>query len=134
MKQSFNRIAGNLATIFFAIAIVIQILLAAGILPISMAWGGTQQELTGGLRVASVIAAAVLFIFAYVIRRRAGLQDDKPPSRVIKVLSWLITAFLFLNTLGNFASQSQAERLILGPISLVLAASCLVVSLSTDDS
>jgi len=131
MSASTNRsaasIAGNLATALFAVIIVLQLLLASGILPVSMAWGGQQSS---GLRFASLAAVAILAFFAYVIRRRAGLLGDAPPSRMIKILSWVITAFLLLNTLGNLASQSSGERILFGPISLLLAVSCFVVSFS----
>ncbi len=134
MSQSTNRsaasIAGNLATILFAVTIVLQLLLAAGILPVSMAWGGQQPILTIGLRFASLAAVAILAFFAYVIRRRAGLVGNAPPSRTINILSWLITVFLALNTLGNFASPSMGEKILFGPISLLVAVSCFVVSIS----
>jgi hypothetical protein len=134
MSASTNRssasIAGNLATVLFAVTIVLQLLLAAGILPITMAWGGRQPVLTLGLRFASLAAVAIMAFFAYVIRRRAGLLGDAPPSGKIKVLSWMITAFLVLNTLGNLASQSSGERILFGSISLLLAVSCFVVSFS----
>ena len=95
-----------------------------------MAWGGQQSTLTSGLRIASLAAVAILALFAYVIRRRAGLFSNAAPSRMIKVLSWVITAFLFLNTLGNLVSQSPGERILFGTISLLLAVSCFVVSFS----
>ena len=129
-KRSAARVAGNVATVLFAVAIVLQLLLAAGILPITMAWGGRQPVLTPGLRLASVAAAAVLALFAYVIRRRAGLDGSGPPSRTVKILSWLITAFLVFNTLGNLASQSAGERVLFAPLSLLTAVACLVVSIS----
>jgi len=129
-KRSAASVAANLANILFAVIIILQLLLAVGILPITMAWGGRQPVLTTGLRLASLAAVAILVFFAYVIRRRAGLLGDIPPSRTIKVLSWLITVFLALNTLGNLASQSTEEKIIFGIISLSLTLSCLVVSLS----
>jgi hypothetical protein len=133
-NRSAASIAGNLATVLFAVIIVLQLLLAAGILPISMAWGGQQPVLTTGLRFASLAAAAILAFFAYVIRRRAGLVGDAPIPTFIKILSWLITAFLVLNTLGNFVSQSTGEKILFGPISLLLAVACFVVSISKPQS
>jgi hypothetical protein len=127
---------GNLATVLFAVVIVLQLLLAAGILPITMAWGGGQSELTPGLRLASLGAVVILAGFAYVIRRRAGLlREGSPaagqPSALIKVLSWVVvTAFLVLNTLGNLASPSMAETLVFGAITIVLVVACAIVSLS----
>lgn len=133
-NRSAASIVGNLATVLFAVIIVLQLLLAAGILPISMAWGGQQPVLTTGLRFASLAAAAFLAFFAYVIRRRAGLVGDAPIPTFIKILSWLVTAFLVLNTLGNFASQSTGEKILFGPISLLLAVACFVVSISKPQS
>ncbi len=133
-NQSTNRsaaaIAANIATLLFGIVIILQLLLALGILPVTMFWGGTQTELTPGLRLASVAAAIVLALFAYVIRRRAGLIGDPPPSTLIKILSWVITAFMVLNTLGNLVSQSTAEKIVFTPLTILLAISCFIVSIS----
>ena len=133
VSQSTARIAGNLASLVFGVIIILQLLLALGILPVTMAWGGGQTVLTPSLRLAHVLAALVLAGFAYVIRRRAELIANARPSRLIKVTAWIVTAFLFLNTLGNFASTSTAERLVFGSLSLVLAIACLLVSASKSD-
>jgi hypothetical protein len=122
--------AANVATILFGLTIILQLLLAAGILPISMAWGGRQSELTPTLRIASLAAVVLLGIFIYIIRRRAGLIGDLPIPMIIKVLAWIITAFEGLNFLGNLASNSTGEKLLFGPISFILTAACLIVSAS----
>ena len=131
--QSTAQIAGNIATLLFAVIIILQLLLAIGILPVTMAWGGSQTVLTPTLRLAHVLSALLLAGFAYVIRRRAGLFADARPSRLIKIIAWVVTAFLFLNTLGNFVSTSTAEKLVFGSLSLVLAIACLLVSASKSD-
>lgn len=127
------RIAANVATIGFLLAAILQVLLALGILPITMAWGGSQPVLTTPLRIASLVAAITLGLCAYVIRRRAGLLGDPHPSRLIKVLSWIITGYMALNTLGNFTSSSPGEAILFGPLSFLLALSCLIVSASRLD-
>lgn len=129
-NRTAARAAGNLATVLFAAIIILQLLLAMGILPITMAWGGRQSALTPGLRVASLVAVAILAFFAYVIRRRAGLIGKTPPSRMIKILSWIITAFMVLNTLGNSTSQSSGEKILFTPITFLLIVCCFVVSIS----
>ena len=120
----------NIATVLFAVVIVLQLLLAAGILPISMAWGGRQSQLTASLRIASIIAAVLLGAFIYVIRYRAGLVGTDPIPVMIKVVSWIITAFMAFNTLGNLTSISAKEKLLFGPVTLILTISCLLVSAS----
>ena len=49
------------------------------------------------------------------------------------LMGYAFTAFLFLNTLGNFASTSTAEKLVFGSLGLVLAIACLLVSASRSD-
>jgi len=129
-SRSTARFMGNLATVLFALVVLVQILLAVGILPITMAWGGRQAVLTPGLRFASLGAVVVLASFAYVIRRRAGLLGEGQPSTLIKVLSWVVAAYMVFNLLGNLTSPSLAEKLVFGPITLLLVVSCAVVSLS----
>ena len=124
------RSAANVASVAFVIVILLQFLLAAGILPVTMAWGGTQTVLTTPLRLASLASVVVLTLFAYVIRRRAGLCGKAPPGKIVKILSIVITVYVFLNTIANFASSSRAETLVFGSLSLILAASCLFVSFS----
>jgi hypothetical protein len=134
LSPAIARIAATIATVAFAATMLLQVLIALGVLPITMAWGGTQSVLTPALRVAGLAAVLVLVFFAYVILRRAGLIGLPPAPLWIRLLAWLITAFLALNTLGNFASRSPSERMVAGPISLVLTLACLVVSLSRTET
>ncbi|MFN2224079.1 MAG: hypothetical protein ACK2UH_16105 [Candidatus Promineifilaceae bacterium] len=132
-KSPVTRIAANVATFLFAVTIILQLLLAAGILPITMAWGGRQSVLTTSLRIASLVAVVVLGSFIYIIRRRAGLIGVEPPSTFNKIMAWLVTGFLALNTLGNLSSQSRLETIVFAPITVLLVVSCLVVSISRSD-
>jgi hypothetical protein len=50
-SASIVRVSANIATLLFGIVILIQLLLAAGVLPVTMAWGGRQEVLTPGLRI-----------------------------------------------------------------------------------
>jgi len=124
------HLSANIATFLFVVVIVLQILLAVGILPISMAWGGRQSQLTTSLRIASIIAAVLLGVFIYVIRYRAGLVGNVPIPVIIKVASWIITAFMAFNTLGNITSLSINEKLLFSPITFILTVACLLVSAS----
>jgi len=128
------HLTANLATFLFAVVIFLQIFLAAGILPISMAWGGRQSQLTVSLRIASIISAVLLGVFIYVIRYRAGLVGKIPIPKIIIVVSWIITAFMAFNTLGNVTSLSSNEQLPFSPITFVLTVACLLVSASKPNS
>lgn len=129
-SASIVRISGNTATILFAVVALIQLLVAAGVLPITMAWGGRHEVLTPGLRIASVASAVILCLFAYVIRHRAGLVRAEGVSVWIKVFAWIATAFMAFNTFTNLTSQSATEKIVFVPITSVLAIVCFVVSIS----
>ncbi len=131
--QKKPRVAGNAATVLYALTIILQLLLASGILPITMAWGGREPVLTTNLRIASVVSAALLLFFIYIIRRRAGLVIDAPITLLVKVSSWLITVFSALNFLGILASLSSGEKILFGPISFLLLVACILVSLSKSE-
>ena len=130
LSASIVRGSGNIATILFGIVILIQLLIAAGVLPITMAWGGRQEVLTPGLRIASVVSAIILGLFAYIIRHRAGLMGAEDISVWIKVLAWIVTAFMAFNTFTNLASQSTTEKIVFVPITSILTILCFVVSIS----
>lgn len=129
-NTSIVEISAQVSTVLFAAVMVLQILLATGVMSISMAWGGRQTELTLGLRAASLAAVVILGIFAYIIRRRAGLTGSGEIKIPIKILAWVITAFMAFNTLGNITSQSAWEKMIFTPITAILTIACLVVSTS----
>jgi hypothetical protein len=128
--RSLTHTAAAIATLAFAATMLMQLLLAAGILPITMAWGGSQPVLTMPLRIASLAAIVLLGLFAYLIRWRAGLAGSQPTPTWVKLVAWVITMFLALNTLGNALSPSLAEKLISGSISLIGAVACLLVAVS----
>ena len=131
--QKTPRIAGNTATVLYALTIILQLLLASGILPITMAWGGREPVLTTNLRIASLASTALLLFFIYVIRRRAGLVSNAPITLIVKISSWLVTAFSALNFLGVLASLSSGEKVLFGPISFLLLVACILVSLSKSE-
>lgn len=128
-NASFVKIAANIATILFGITILIQLLLAAGVLPVTMAWGGRQEVLTPGLRIASVVSAAVLVFFAYVIRRRADLIATQDIAAWIKVIAWIVAAYMAFNTFTNLTSLSTFEKIVFAPISSILTIACFLVSI-----
>lgn len=125
-----SKLAANLATILLGLFMAAQLLLAVGVLPITIAWGGRQAELTPALRLASLAAILVLGVFIYIIRYRAGLLGSLPTPASIRVLAWVVTGFMALNTFGNFASLSNTERLLFGPAALVITVASLVVAVS----
>jgi hypothetical protein len=57
-------------------------------------------------------------------------MGNAPIPLVILVASWIITAFMAFNTLGNLASKSLKEKLVFSPITFLLTLACLLISAS----
>lgn len=129
-NSSIVSISANIAAILFGLVILIQLLLAAGVLPITMAWGGRQEILTPRLRILSIVSAIILGLFAYIIRHRAGLTGAEGLSVWIRVLAWIVTAYMAFNTFTNLASESFTEKIVFVPITSILTVVCFIVSIS----
>jgi hypothetical protein len=95
-----------------------------------MAWGGRRSKLTASLRISSIIAAILMGTFIFIIRYRVGLVNNGPIPASIMVASWIITAFIALNPLGNLASLSTNEKVVFGPITALLTLACSLISAS----
>ena len=126
------HLSANVATVLFMVFIGAQLLAAAGVLPVSMFWGGRKTELTPSLRLMGVVAAVLLSAFIYVIRYRAGLVGSMPLPTAVRVGAWLVTGYMALNVLGNFASKSPVEKFLFGPLTILLTVSCLIVVASSN--
>jgi hypothetical protein len=53
-----------------------------------------------------------------------------PQPTIIRVAAWLVTGYMVLNTLGNFASVSSVERFLFGPMTILLAVTSFIVAAS----
>ena len=107
---------------------VLQILAAAGLPVGKLMWGGTHRVLPTKLRIGSVVAVILYCGFAVLLLSRAGVLGGGD-TLTIKILSWILFAYLVLSVLANAASKSQAERWTMAPVSAVLAAATLVIAL-----
>jgi hypothetical protein len=117
------------ATVGFAGLGIFQALLAAGAPYGEAAWGGsTEGELSVGLRVGSALSIVVYAVAAALILRRADFKVPWLALGVARVGSWALVVLLTLGALANILSPSPWERLLLGPVTVVLAGLCLVVA------
>ncbi len=121
--------AASAAVLLVGVA-VFQAALAGGAPLGAMAWGGTREgRLPTPMRLGSAAAVIVLIFAALVVLAQAGVLSWSPvPSGALGAVTWVIAGFMVLNTLGNVASKSRAERLVFGPITAVLAVLCIIVA------
>ena len=121
-------VAAIAACLVFALLAVFQVLLAAGLPLGRFAWGGSHRILPAKLRLGSAVSVVLYAFFAFVLLDRAQLLDAFPETASL-ILSWVLTAYLFVGVLLNAISRSRPERWTMTPVALVLAALSLVVAL-----
>ena len=109
---------------------VFQLLLAAGLPLGRAAWRGKYRVLPSGLRWASLAAAGVLGLAAWVVLARASVVAPGSGPIAIRAATWVFAGFFFLNAVGNATSQSRVERYVMALVVLVLGVSFVVVALS----
>jgi hypothetical protein len=123
------QIAALAAAALLGVISVFQVLLALGAPWGSAAYGGgaagPDGVLPSGLRVASAVAAVILGVAAWLLLARADLVRRGPLSpRLLRWATWVIAAFMVLNTLSNLSSSSPVERWVLGGTTVVLVFLC----------
>jgi hypothetical protein len=122
----------TIAAVLFCIVIgalaVFQACLAAGLPWGRFAWGGKNDVLPRRERISSVIAIVVYVLFAGVVLARAGLIG-LPDGIVVRILAWVVAAYLLLSAVPNLLSKSRSEKLVMTPVSLVLGVLALVVAI-----
>jgi hypothetical protein len=122
------------AALLFGVMALFQVALALGVRWGAFAFGGRAVRDDGTLppayRFASAVAAVVLAIFAGVILTRGGVIGTSGDSTWVTVMSWVIVAFMAINTLMNFMGKHRIERYVFGGITVVLVVLCSIVAVA----
>jgi hypothetical protein len=131
------RVAGVVGAALLLAVAAFQLALALGAPWGANAYGGraaTQDGvLPAGYRVASLAAAPLLSLAAWVLLARADVVDRRQVSRAaIGRATWAVAAFSAVNTAGNLASASAVERWGMGTLTATVAALAWRLARSTN--
>lgn len=118
------------ASIGFTIGALLQFLLAVGLLPGNIAYGGRYDTLPTKVRLTSVVASLILFALAYFTANRGHLLGKVELNKTDKMLYWIVPVYLLINTLANLSAKTNFERYVFGFLSLSLAITTFVVARS----
>ena len=99
-----------------------QLLLVLGLPLGHMAWGGAHSVLSTPRRIASLVSAGLVALFAVALGQAGGVLPAWFPAWLFPGILWAGLALFALSLLGNAVSQSPAERLHGVPLSLVIVA------------
>ncbi len=111
------RLAGNLLLAAFGLLAIFHVLVLLQVVPSTMVWGGQA----GNKLMLESISLVVTLLFGAIIAARLGYLRVGKFIGVIKVLMWVIFAYLLLNLLGNLASSFSLETWIFTPLTLLMA-------------
>jgi hypothetical protein len=122
------------AAVLFGIMALFQVALALGVPWGAFAFGGRAVRDDGTLppayRGASAVTAVVLVVFAVVILTRGGVIGNSGDSTLVTVMSWVIVAFMAINTPMNLMGKHWIEKYVFAGITLVLVVLCAIVAAS----
>jgi hypothetical protein len=127
--MTLRRTAAFLYAIITLAIVAFQIALAAGAPWGAYAMGGAYPgQFPPAMRVAAVIQAALLVVFALVVLARAGIIF---PAwlRATRWLAWVVVAFSALSLILNLITPSAGERAIWAPVAFVMLVSSVIVAL-----
>jgi hypothetical protein len=113
MKQSLLL---SLITAILALLTVFQLLLILGLPLGHAAWGGQNEVLPTGYRVASAASILIYGAILWIARRRI----DKPDRKGFRIAAWLLFAFFCVGVLLNTVTSSAIEHIWV-PVNLILA-------------
>jgi hypothetical protein len=94
-----------------------------------MTWGGSSPVLPANLRAASTGAAVYLLLAGAAMLVRAGDWGQRLPPAPFFWFNLLLTVQLALNTAGNLAAKTDAERYGMGAASALGFVLCLLAAL-----
>jgi hypothetical protein len=114
------ELAAVVVSALLAALAVFQVTLIAGAPLGRFAWGGQSEVLPATLRVGSAVSV-VLYAVAWLVWRAVAQPGDG--------WIWGITAYFALGIALNTISRSRPERLVMTPVVLLLAVSCLLIAL-----
>ena len=112
-----TRAAANTLIVLFSLALIFQVVVLLGFIPIEMVWGGRlrgeQERIYGAL-----VSIAVLLIMIAIVLIRRGVIGRSLPI-VGRWGIWVVVVVFALNTVGNLLAWDARETLIFTPITLL---------------
>ena len=124
-----TAIAAIATTVILAGLAIFQVALAVGAPIGRFAWGGQHDVLPARLRIGSVVSILLYALFALILLERAELVTVFGSEPFVQVATWVLFGYFALGILMNGISRSKAERTVMVPVTLVLAALTLLVAL-----
>jgi hypothetical protein len=121
MKKLISiRLASNIIITINTIALFMHLLILLKILPYDFVWGGRLKS-EADLIIFESISIVVQLLFITIVAVKAGYVFKGKFKKSVNVGTWIIFGLMVLNTIGNLASVSGLETMVMTPITCLLA-------------
>ncbi|MFC5449631.1 hypothetical protein [Paenibacillus aestuarii] len=126
------QVPAILISIILGAIAIFQLLLFLGFPLGEYGWGGKHAGvLPPRLRMMSLPSAVLLVFMSLIFLIHTHVVSSDLLVMPTQILVWIITIFLAVNTLGNLASKSKKERLVMTPLSGLACLLSLTVAIFT---
>ena len=115
------KLAGNTLLISLILLSIFHILVLTGIVPSNIVWGGRSSNSASNIIALELIALLTTLIFILIVALKAGYLKIGKLKKVATIGIWIMGVFFLLNMVGNFNSSSSVEKLVFGPLTIIMA-------------
>lgn len=121
MKKFISvRLASNIIITIFTFALGMHILILSNVLPHDFVWGGRVTSKID-LLILEFISIVMQLLFIFIIAVKAGYIFKGRFKRTAIIGTWTLFGVMILNTIGNLASISSLETIVMTPLTIFLA-------------
>jgi hypothetical protein len=114
------RLASNIIITINTLAILMHVLILLKIIPYEFVWGGRLKS-DSELIIFESISIVVQILFVSIISVKAGYVLKGKFKKTANFGTWVMFGLMVLNTIGNLASKSGLETIVMTPITILLA-------------
>jgi len=120
--------AGKIVLALIAGVLAFHTLIITGIIPFAIVWGGKLKSETEMVRFEIVSLSINLFLFLTILMT-LGYLKASIPSRIMRFVLWIFALLFLVNTIGNLFAETNLERWIFTPMTMVLSICCMRLAL-----
>ncbi|MBO1513681.1 hypothetical protein [Metabacillus bambusae] len=121
MKKLISiKLASNIIITINTIALFMHLLILLKIVPYDFVWGGRLKS-EADLIIFESISIVVQLLFITIVAVKAGYVFKGKFKKTVNVGTWVMFGLMVLNTIGNLASVSGLETIVMTPITCLLA-------------
>ena len=126
-----ERFAINGLFTLLSLVVIFHLLIMLRIIPFKIVWGGRLEDLSEML-VFETVSVIINLIMLAVVGIKAGFLRTKINRMVIKIALWIMFVLFLINTIGNFFSNNEFEKIVFTPLTIILLIFSLRLAISKD--